>query len=165
MNILSMMIRAARPSRIADMPAVAKPFWMPKGYEGMTFFGHIITHTRQDAEAFNRTFSAIKNHEMIHLYQARDCHDSWLRFYWRYFGYWLRITLAALASRLPSRKGRRERLPRNAGYVLNPFEMEAYRHMHDLHYLDDKESGTTGWRRYAGMSLRERVLTLRRYIS
>lgn len=149
MNILMMILRAARPSRINDMQAVAKPFWIPKGYEGLTFFGHIITHNLQDAEDFNRGFNAIKNHEMIHLYQARACHDSWLRFYWRYLRYWLQ------ASRY------RRRL-RNAGYLLNPFELEAYRYMHDLDYLKDKPNGTDGWRKYAQMSLEERLQHYRR---
>ena len=144
MNILTMIIRAARPSRISDMQAVAKPFWIPKGYDGLTFFGHIITHSLQDAEHFNRGFNAIKNHEMIHLYQARACHDSWLRFYWRYLRYWLQ------ASRYCRRL-------KNAGYLLNPFELEAYRHMHDLDYLKDKPDGTDGWRQYARMSLEERL--------
>ena len=80
---------------------------------------------------------------MIHLYQARSTHDSWLCFYWLYFVYWLKAR-------------RYRRRIRNAGYVLNPFEMEAYAKMHDLHYLDDKESGTNEWRRYAQMSLQQR---------
>ena len=144
MNIVLMMLRAPRPSRQNDMRAVAMPRWIKKGYDGLTFFGHIITHTEQDAEAFNERFGSIKNHEMIHLYQARACHDSWLLFYLRYGWYWL------LASRY------RKHL-RNAGYRLNPFEMEAYANMHNLHYLDDKQSGTNDWRRYARMPLIERT--------
>ena len=144
MNILLMMLRAPRPSRQNDMRAVAMPRWIKKGYDGLTFFGHIITHTEQDAEAFNERFGSIKNHEMIHLYQARACHDSWLLFYLRYGWYWL------LASRY------RKHL-RNAGYLLNPFEMEAYANMYNLHYLDDKQSGTNEWRRYASMPLSERI--------
>jgi hypothetical protein len=93
---------------------------------------------------FNQHFGSFKNHEMIHLYQARDCHDSWLLFYLRYGWYWL------LANRY------RRRL-KNAGYRLNPFEMEAYANMYDLHYLDDKPHGAAGWRRYARMSLDERM--------
>ena len=144
MTILTMMLRAARPSRISDMRAVVKPFWISKGYRGMTFFGYIITHSLQDAEDFNRGFNALKNHEMIHLYQARACHDSWLRFYWLYLRYWL------LASRYCRRL-------KNADYLLNPFELEAYCHMYDLDYLKDKEDGTDGWRHYAQMSLEERL--------
>jgi hypothetical protein len=141
--IIPMMMRAVRPSRIKDMTAIALPFWIRKGYDGLTFFGHIITHSQEDAEDMNTHFNAIKNHEMIHLYQARSTHDSWLCFYWLYFVYWLKAR-------------RYRRRIRNAGYVLNPFEMEAYAKMHDLHYLDDKESGTNEWRRYAQMSLQQR---------
>ena len=144
MNILLMMLRATRPSRLDDMKAIAKPRWIRKGYDGLTFFGHIITHTEQEAEAFNGRFGSFKNHEMIHLYQARDCHNSWLLFYARYGWYWL------LADRY------RKRL-QNAGYLLDPFEMEAYGRMYDLHYLDDKKSGASEWRRYARMSLDERL--------
>ena len=43
-----------------------------------------------------------------------------------------------------------------------PFELEAYAHMHDLHYLDNKKNGTNEWRRYAKMSLQER---LQRYLA
>ena len=143
MNILLMMLRAPRPSCTDDMKAIAHPRWIKKGYDGLTFFGYIITHTQQEAEAFQRSGS-FKNHEMIHLYQARDCHDSWLLFYLRYGWYWL------LANRY------RRRL-KTAGYRLNPFEMEAYANMYDLHYLDDKPHGTAGWRRYARMSLDERM--------
>ena len=149
MNILSMMLRSVRPSRIADMPAIAKPRWIRKGYDGLTFFGHIITHTQQEAEAFNQKFSTMKNHEMIHLYQARSTHDSWFCFYILYGWYWL----------LACRYWRRLK---NAGYRLNPFELEAYAHMHDLHYLDNKKNGTNEWRRYAKMSLQER---LQRYLA
>ena len=53
MNILLMMLRAAPPSRLDDMKAVAMPRWIKRGYEGLTFFGHIITHSQQEAEAFN----------------------------------------------------------------------------------------------------------------
>ena len=138
-----MMLRAPRPSCQDDMRAVAMPRWIRRGYDGLTFFGYIITPDEQEAEAFNGRFGSMKNHEMIHLYQARACHDSWLLFYVRYGWYWLRALPAS-------------RRLRNAGYLLNPFELEAYGHMYDLHYLDDKKSGTTEWRRYARMSLEER---------
>ena len=133
------------------MRAIARPWLIRKGYDGMTFFGCIITHSKEEAARINAAHtskstdsSIIKNHEMIHLYQARSTHDSWLCFYILYGWYWL----------LACRYWRRLK---NAGYRLNPFEMEAYAHMHDLHYLDDKQSGTTEWRRYAQMSLRERL--------
>jgi len=142
--IVSLLVRSVRPSRTKDMPAVALPFWIRKGYDGLTFFGHIITHSQEEAEAMNTRFDAIKNHEMIHLYQARSTHDSWLCFYWRYFVYWLQAC-------------RYRKHLRNAGYLLNPFEMEAYAHMHDLDYLSDKTDGCTGWKAFAALSLEERL--------
>lgn len=138
-----MMLRATRPSRTDDMKAVAKPHWIKKGYEALTFFGTIITHTAQDAEVFNGHFDILKNHEMIHLYQARSTHDSWLCFYLRYGCYWLSAC-------------RYRKHLKNAGYLLNPFEMEAYEHMNDLHYLDDKTTGAYGWKKYASMPLPKR---------
>ncbi|MBE6248604.1 MAG: hypothetical protein E7106_05035 [Prevotella sp.] len=145
MNIVLMMFRAPRPCRTDDMRAVAMPRWIRKGYDGLTFFGTIITHSEKDAEVFNQRFGPLKNHEMIHLYQARSTHNSWLLFYLRYGWYWL------CASRY------RKRL-KNAGYRLNPFEMEAYAHMNDLHYLDDKSEGVYEWRKFAQMPLSERYL-------
>jgi hypothetical protein len=86
---------------------------------------------------------------MIHLRQAQACGDSWLRFYLLYIWYWL--------------KGLRmnRRMP-HAAYLLNPFEMEAYSRMYDLHYLDRCEGGAQEWRRYAKMSLKERLACYQR---
>ena len=143
-SIIPIIFRAHRPSKTGDMLAVNIPFWIRKGYEGMTFFGTIITHSKEEAEHFNNCLDAMKNHEMIHLYQARATHDSWICFYWKYLVYWLKAC-------------RYRKHLRNAGYLLNPFELEAYGHMYDLHYLDEKENGTTEWHRYAAMSLEERL--------
>ena len=79
---------------------------------------------------------------MIHLRQAQSCGDSWLRFYLLYLWYWLRA--------LPA-----NRRMRHASYLLNPFEMEAYRHMNDLHYLAKGEANE--WRKFAKMSIKERI--------
>ena len=155
MNILLMMLRAAPPSRLDDMKAVAMPRWIKRGYEGLTFFGHIITHSQQEAEAFNACHTltdrskngtylgSLKNHEIIHLYQARACHDSWCLFYLRYGWYWL--TACRYCRRL-----------KNAGYLLNPFELEAYRHDHDMSYPERCKEGAREWRQYVKMTYDER---------
>ena len=119
LQIVPIMWRAVRPSRVTDMPAVKNTFWLRKGYEGLTFFGTMA------------------------------CGDSWLRFYLLYIWYWL--------------KGLRmnRRMP-HAAYLLNPFEMEAYSRMYDLHYLDRCEGGAQEWRRYAKMSLEERLACYQR---
>ena len=143
-RVIPILWRAVRPSRVDDMPAVVNTFWLRKGYEGLTFFGTILTPTQQDAELFNSGYSALKNHEMIHLRQAQACGDSWLRFYLLYIWYWLKA--------LPM-----NRQVKNAAYLLNPFEMEAYREMYDLDYLKRCEGGAQQWRQYAKMSLKERL--------
>ena len=89
-SIIPIIFRAHRPSKTGDMLAVNIPFWIRKGYEGMTFFGTIITHSKEEAEHFNNCLDAMKNHEMIHLYQARATRDSWICFYWKYLVYWLK---------------------------------------------------------------------------
>ena len=134
---------ARRPSLLTDMPALPGGFWMRRGYTAMTFFGTIITQNAKEAEALNSRLTTIKNHEMIHLRQAQSTGDSWWRFYCLYLRYWW--------------QGWRQRkhCP-NAGYRLNPFEMEAYEHMNDLHYLNKCREGATGWKRYARMTIEER---------
>ena len=142
LRVIPIMWRAVRPSKVTDMPAVVNTFWLRKGYEGLTFFGHILTPSQELADRFNSGASSLKNHEMIHLRQAQSCGDSWLRFYLLYIWYWL--------------KGlRMNRKMKHAAYLLNPFEMEAYAHMHDLDYLAKGEA--TEWRRYAKMSLNDRL--------
>lgn len=143
LTIFPLILRVRRPSRQQEMKAVSCPFWIRKGYEAMTFFGHIITHSKDEAEHINSHFDALKQHEMIHLYQARSTRDSWMCFYWKYFRFWLQGCRY------------RKKLP-NAGYRLNPFEMEAYMHMYDKDYL--KSGGKAeGWKKYAAMTPAQRL--------
>ena len=148
LQIFPMMWHAARPSRVVDMPAVVNTFWLRRGYEGLTFFGKILAPSQKEADRFNSGFTPLKNHEMIHLRQAQSCHDSWLRFYLLYIWYWLKIAcFGGFAIR---------RKLKHAAYLLNPFEMEAYRHMNDLNYLASSEANE--WRKFAKMSIKERLM-------
>ena len=152
LRVIPIMWRAVRPSKVVDMPAVVNTFWLRKGYEGLTFFGHILAPTQELADAFNAKPNALKNHEMIHLRQAQSCGDSWLRFYILYIWYWLRtVCFGGFAVR---------RQMKHAAYLLNPFEIEAYAHMHDLDYL---KGPATEWRRYAKMPLKDRLKLYKRY--
>ena len=148
LRVIPIMWRAVRPSKITDMPAVVNTFWLRKGYEGLTFFGHILAPTQELADRFNGSADrALKNHEMIHLRQAQSCGDSWLRFYLLYIWYWL--------------KGlRMNRQMKHAAYLLNPFEMEAYARMNDLDYL---KGPATEWRKYAKMKLKDRLKLYQKY--
>ena len=143
-GLLRLVWKARRPSTLHDMPALPGGFWMRRGYEAMTFFGTILTNNVSEAAAMNGRLTALKNHEMIHLRQAQSTGDSWWRFYRLYLRYWW--------------QGWRQRkhYP-NAGYRLNPFEMEAYEHQNDLDYVNRYRDGATGWKRYARMSFEERV--------
>ncbi len=144
LSIFRLLFKAVKPSRTVDMAAVCDAFWLRRGYDALTFFGFILTHSRQEADHFNSHYDELKNQEMIHLRQARDTGDSWLRFYLLYLWYWL--------------KGlRMNHRMKHAAYLLNPFELEAYGRMHDLHYLDHCQEGATEWRRYAKMPLEERL--------
>ena len=144
-RVVPIMWRAVRPSKVVDMPAVVNSFWMRKGFEGLTFFGQILTPSEETANLF-MVSPAMKNHEMIHLRQAQSCGDSWLRFYLLYIWYWL--------CALPA-----NRKMKHGAYLLNPFEMEAYRHMNNLNYLANNEA--TEWCKYAKMKLRDRLAIYR----
>ena len=148
LRVIPIMWRAVRPSKITDMPAVVNTFWLRKGYEGLTFFGHILAPTQELADRFNGSADrALKNHEMIHLRQAQSCGDSWLRFYLLYIWYWLTGL-------------RMNRKMKHAAYLLNPFEMEAYARMNDLDYL---KGPATEWRKYAKMKLKDRLQLYQKY--
>ena len=148
LRVIPIMWRAVRPSKITDMPAVVNTFWLRKGYEGLTFFGHILAPTQELADRFNGSADrALKNHEMIHLRQAQSCGDSWLRFYLLYIWYWLTGL-------------RMNRKMKHAAYLLNPFEMEAYARMNDLDYL---KGPATEWRIYAKMKLKDRLKLYKKY--
>lgn len=148
LSIIKLMVKAVRPSRVGDMRAVNNTFLLRRGYAALTFFGYILTHTQQEADQFNSHYDELKNHEMIHLRQAQATGDSWLRFYALYFWYWL--------------KGLRwNRKMKNAAYRLNPFEIEAYRHDHDLGYAERCSEGANEWREYAKMTFEERCKVLK----
>ena len=157
LRVIPIMWRAVRPSKVADMPAVVNTFWLRKGYEGLTFFGQILAPTQELADRFNGSADrALKNHEMIHLRQAQSCGDSWIRFYLLYIWYWLKNRVGLL--KLHSKN--RPYCVKNAAYLLNPFEMEAYARMHDLDYL---KGPATEWRRYAKMKLKDRLKIYQKY--
>lgn len=142
--ILKIVWKARRPSTTENMTAVVNSTWIKQGYDALTFFGTILTHSQQEADSMNKRLTTLKNHEMIHLSQAVNCGDSWWRFYRQYLRYWLQGWRA------------RRKYPK-AGYRLNPFEIEAYKHMNDLDYIKKcGKKGAAEWRQYAEMTIKER---------
>ena len=126
------------------MRVIYDGFWLRRGYDALTFFGTIVAASPEMAAAMESDEGKqLLNHEMIHLHQARDTHDSWLCFYLLYIWYYLRLLPFSFRQR-------------NAAYILNPFELEAYRHMHDMGYLDRSDCGRL-WRKYAKLTAEERL--------
>ena len=76
-----LMLNSRRPSRIGEMPTVRDGLWLRKGYDALTFFGHIVVATDEMVEEMKEKASPLRNHEMIHLRQAQSTHDSWFFFY------------------------------------------------------------------------------------
>ena len=149
MNILLSIFFSPRPRGVIDMPATVSKWLCRKGYTAITLFGRIYTREQVEADKLNSTLGALKNHEMIHLRQAQNTYNSWLVFYFLYMWH----SMLAL---------RYFRKTRNAAYYLNPFEIEAYVHMYDLHYLERfGKKGADGWRAFAGMSLAARLRFIR----
>lgn len=150
MNFLLSIFCSPRPGAVVDMPASVSKWLCRKGYTAITLFGRIYTREQAAADRLNARLDALKNHEMIHLRQAQNTRNSWLLFYLLYGWH----SLLAL---------RYFRRTRNAAYYLNPFEIEAYCHMYDLHYLDHVgRGGTDEWRKFAKMSLAARLRYIRR---
>ena len=149
MGILRLLFFPSRPSKLVDMPATVNRFLCRKGYTAITLFGHLFTREQRAADRLNGKYDALKNHEMIHLRQAQDTGNSWYRFYWLYLWYSFKALWYI-------RKHRR------AAYYLNPFEMEAYCHMYDLHYLESTGGKATEWRKFAKMSLAARLRYIRK---
>lgn len=143
LSIIPLIWRSRKPSLLTDMKVLRNTFWLRKGY-ALTFFGTIITTSDNDTKEMSNGLSALKNHEMIHLKQAQSCGDSWMRFYLFYIYYWLRLLPLSWHHH-------------GAAYLLNPFELEAYRHMYDLSYLERCKDGATEWRTYAKMKPKERL--------
>lgn len=152
--ILKLLLTARRPSKTKDMRAVSMPFWLHGSYDAVTFFGYIITNNDREAQLYNSLptegYHPVKYHETIHLRQAQSVHNCWLLFYLRYGWYHLQGLRA-------------RRHLKNAGYELNPFEMEAYANMYDRHYLERYPDGcATGWQHYARMSVAGRYRAWRK---
>lgn len=138
-----LMLKARRPSHVTDMPTMLDSFWLRKGYDALTFFGTIVTASDEMVRELSEHSNPLRRHEMIHLRQAQATHDSWFCFYLLYIYYYLQAL--PMNCKL-----------RNAAYLLNPFELEAYGHMCDAGYLNHPACGQE-WRRFARMTLAERL--------
>lgn len=95
-----------------------------EGYLAMSWCGKIITR-----KPWKITDKVI-NHERIHLEQANQLGETWLKFYWEYIKEWI--------------KGGPIMAPASSAYYTIPFEMEAYGNEDDFNYKVTKDS----WKKY-----------------
>lgn len=116
---LARMLTGSRPSDfVGGEPAVVTMKHFPfKGYKAMTWCGRIVRR-----EGSSDVDAVTLNHEKIHLMQAVECGDSWVKYYLRYVWEWLRRGFLA---------------PMTANYYVSRYESEAYANEEDMGYCAD----------------------------
>lgn len=77
-------------------------------------------------EWLTKKYKVSKNHETIHLMQAKAC-GSWVKYYMKYLWEWL--------------KGNPITSPSSSAYYTCPFECEAYANESDMNYCKDYDAG------------------------
>ena len=121
--ILIRMLFSSKPSDVNEVLLKGMNHFPFKGYSYMMWCGKMIyrndTLERRKKEWLTKSFRTTKNHETIHLMQAKMC-GSWVKYYWRYFCEWI--------------KGGPIMAPASAAYYTIPFEVEAYANEGKLDY-------------------------------
>jgi hypothetical protein len=106
--------------------------WLcPKGYQGITLFGHVFTRMSKDTlEDYVKTYKgqAFVNHENIHCIQAKSFKTKWLEFYILYIFYWFKNLFKGNTA--------------HKAYHNIPFEAEAYANEYKFDYTQ------TYWKNY-----------------
>lgn len=103
----------------------------PKGYAGITLFGHVFTCYKKDyLKEYVKTSRGKRfvNHENIHCIQARSLKGTWLIFYILYIFYWIKNLFTIGFN--------------HKAYREIPFEKEAYANEWDFNYKESK------WKNY-----------------
>lgn len=121
--VLVKMLFRSKPSDTDEVKLTGMNHFPFKGYSYMMWCGNMIyrndTLERRQKEWLTKSFDITKNHETIHLMQAKMC-GSWVKYYWKYFCEWL--------------KGGPIIAPASAAYYTIPFEVEAYANESNLDY-------------------------------
>ena len=104
-------------NEITPYPMKHIPF---KGYKYMMWCANIIYRESRPYDANMDDES--KNHETIHLYQAKD-KGSWFKYYKSYAWQWMKNIFTK----------------RNGAYYINKYEVEAYAKEKDLTYLERRK--------------------------
>lgn len=139
--ILIRMLFGSKPKDIEDVELFGVWHFPFKGYKYLMWCGRIIfrleTLELREREWKTESFRISKNHELIHLAQAKAC-GSWVKYYWRYFVEWL--------------KGNPLINPASGAYYTIPFEVEAYANQDNFEY----------WKNYDGNNLKKYTLKNRK---
>lgn len=113
--ILIKMLFDSNPCDIDNISLMGMNHFPFSGYKYMMWCGKMIyrndTLEKRQKEWKTKSFKVSKNHETIHLNQAKRS-GSWIKYYWQYLIEWL--------------KGNPIIYPASSAYYTNPFEMEAY---------------------------------------
>ena len=120
--ILAKMLFASKPSEIDEVKLMGMEHFPFRGYSYMMWCGKMVyrkdTYETRRKEWITRKYKVSKNHETIHLMQAKLC-GSWTKYYLRYLWEWMKGGLSS---------------PLSANYYLIPYEMEAYANEEILDY-------------------------------
>ena len=112
---LAKMLFQSKPGEIEEVKLMGMDHIPFKGYAYIMWCGKMIyrndMYDVRRKEWITKKYKVSKNHETIHLMQAKTC-GSWVKYYWRYFCEWL--------------KGGIITAPVSAAYYTIPYEAEAY---------------------------------------
>lgn len=117
------MLFKSKPSEIDEVTLLGMDHIPFEGYKYIMWCGRIIyrndAYEKRRKEWITKQYKIDKNHETIHLMQAKMC-GSWVKYYLKYLREWLR--------------GGPVMAPASAAYYTIPFEMEAYANEENFDY-------------------------------
>lgn len=124
--ILVKMLFGSSPKDVDKVVLMGMNHFPFKGYKYLMWCGKMIyRNDMQDVrrkEWITKSYKVSKNHETIHLMQAKVC-GSWMKYYWRYFIEWL--------------KGNPIIHPASSAYYTINYEAEAYANEENMKYCDN----------------------------
>lgn len=120
------MLFATKPNDVENVELLGMNHFPFSGYKYMMWCGKMIyrndTLKKRQKEWKTKSFKVSKNHETIHLVQAKQC-GSWWKYYLKYFWEWI--------------KGNPIIHPASSAYYTIPFESEAYANDDDFVYCSN----------------------------
>lgn len=121
--VLVKMLFNDKPSNIKETVLMGMNHFPFKGYSYMMWCGKMIyrndKYERRKQEWDTDCFKVTRNHENIHLLQAKMC-GSWIKYYYKYLIEWLR--------------GNPILHPSSSAYMTIPWECEAYANEENMEY-------------------------------